>query len=440
MVAFARSVGAALFGVEARLVDIQVSLPGFGEHGTIRIVGMGDGALREGRERIRGAILHDGYPWPDGAVTVNLAPASARKEGPALDLPIALALLQAAGSLGRPDALGRTLCVGELTLDGRVRPVRGALAAAEAARRAGVVDALVPVRNAAEATAVPGLSVRAVETFSDAVGHLRGTLRLPSVEPVLWRPTSPADDEPDDAVAQVRGQPFAVRAAAIAAAGGHNLLLVGAPGAGKTLLARAIRGLLPPLSHEESLEVSRVHSAAGLLDGGLVSRRPYRAPHHTTSLAGLLGGGPIPRPGEVSLSHLGVLFLDELAEFPRPALEGLRQPIEDGEVVIGRAAGRARFPSEVVLVAAMNPCPCGWLGSGVRACRCPPGLAARYRGRVSGPLLDRFDLRVSVRPVDPAALLETKGPASGAAVASPPPPVVDRARIVAAVEAQAVRS
>jgi magnesium chelatase family protein len=402
VVAFARSLGAAVWGVEARLVDIQVSLPGTGEAGTFRIVGLGDGAVREGRDRIRGACLHAGYPWPQGAVTVNLAPASARKEGPALDLPIALALLEAAGSLGRCPALAKTLVLGELTLDGRVRPVPGALAAAEAARRHGVAEALVPSRNVAEAAAASGLVVRAVDDLAEAVAHLRGTVRRPRAEPAPWSPL-PASAE---GLRAVRGQPFAVRAALLAAAGGHSLLMTGAPGAGKTLLARALAGALPPLSAEEAVEVSKVHGAAGLLEAGLVRARPFRAPHHTTSVAGLLGGGSLPRPGEVSLAHLGVLFLDELAEFPRPSLEGLRQPIEDGEIVLGRAAGRARFPTEVLLVAAMNPCPCGWLGSGTQTCRCPPGLSARYRARVSGPLLDRFDLRVKVKPVDPAALLD----------------------------------
>ncbi|HVG94522.1 MAG TPA: YifB family Mg chelatase-like AAA ATPase [Planctomycetota bacterium] len=401
MAAFARSVGAALFGVDARIVDIQVFLRGAGETGSLRIVGMGDGALKEGGERIRGAFLHAGYPWPQGAVTVNLAPASARKEGPGLDLPITLALLQACGSLGRADVLARTLVLGELTLDGRVRPVRGALAAAEAARKVGMKEALVPVRNTAEAAAVPGLVVRGVESLDDAVGHLAGVLRLPAVPPTPWTPAR-CDAS---AYREVRGQASAVRAALLAAAGAHNLMLTGAPGAGKTLLARALRGLLPPLTRDEALEVTRIHSAAGIVEGGLVSDRPFRSPHHTTSLAGLVGGGAVPRPGEVSLAHLGVLFLDELAEFPRAVLEGLRQPIEDGEITVGRAAGRTRFPSEIVIVAAMNPCPCGWLGSGVRPCNCPSGLSARYRSRVSGPLLDRFDLRVSVKPVDAGALL-----------------------------------
>lgn len=398
--AFARSIGASLYGVDARLIDIQVSLPGCGESGVFRIVGMGDGALREGRERIRGAFLHAGYPWPEGMVTVNLAPASARKEGPALDLSIALALLDASGALGARDRLSRALCLGELTLDGRVRPVRGALACAEAAKRLGIDEALVPVANAPEAAAVPGIRVRPVASLEEAVAHLRGTIPIEASPPTEWFPADEATS------VEVRGQGAALRATLVAAAGGHNLLLSGSPGAGKTLLARTLERLLPPLSREEAMEVTRIHGAAGLIEGGLVSRRPFRSPHHTTSLAGLIGGGSVPRPGELSLAHLGVLFLDELVEFPRPTLEALRQPLEDGVVVIGRASGRARFPTETILVGAMNPCPCGWQGSGVRECKCPPPAAARYRARISGPLLDRFDIRIDVRPVAPEALLD----------------------------------
>ncbi len=407
MHAFARSLGAAVFGVDARLIDIQVSLPGSGETGIFRIVGMGDGALREGRERIRGAFLHAGYPWPHGVVTVNLAPASERKEGPALDLPIALALLDAWGALGARDRLSKALCLGELTLDGRLRPIRGALACIEAARRIGIDEALVPVENAAEAAAVPGVRVRPVASLEGAVAHLRGTVPIPAAPPTEWFPADEATS------VEVRGQRSALRATTVAAAGGHNLLLSGSPGAGKTLLARTLERLLPPLTREEAMEVTRIHGAAGLLEGGLVSRRPFRSPHHTTSLAGLIGGGSVPRPGELSLAHLGVLFLDELVEFPRATLEALRQPLEDGVVVIGRASGRARFPTETILVGAMNPCPCGWFGSDARKCNCTPALAARYRGRISGPLLDRFDIRYEVKPVSPEALLDANAGDSG---------------------------
>jgi magnesium chelatase family protein len=287
-----------------------------------------------------------------------------------------------------------------LTLDGRVRPVRGALACVEAARRLGVDEALVPAANAPEAAAVPGVRVRPVTSLEEAVAHLRGTIPIAAAPPTEWFPADEATS------VEVRGQGAALREALVAAAGGHNLLLTGSPGAGKTLLARTLERLLPPLSREEAMEVTRIHGAAGLHEGGLVSRRPFRSPHHTTSLAGLIGGGSVPRPGELSLAHLGVLFLDELVEFPRPTLEALRQPLEDGVVVIGRASGRARFPTETLLVGAMNPCPCGWQGSGVRACRCPPPAATRYRARISGPLLDRFDLRIEVKPVAPEALLD----------------------------------
>ncbi len=403
MPAFVRTTGAALLGADAVLVDVQVSVTLSSEGGerVFRIVGLPDSALREGRERIRAAVTHGGHPWPFHTVTVNLAPAEARKEGAGLDLPIALAILSAQGSLGPDPRLDGWLCLGELTLDGQVRPTRGVLAAVEAARRRGIRRALVHPDNALEAAAVGEVEVYPVGHLDAAAGHLGGWARLEPVPAQAWQPAPWAGQGP----CPVRGQPVAVRAARIAATGGHNLLLVGPPGAGKTLLARHLSDLMPPLTRTEAMEASRIHSAAGLLSGGLLGRRPFRAPHHTTSVAGLVGGGRVPKPGEVSLAHGGVLFLDEFPEFPRLALDALRQPIEDGEVTIGRAAGRAEFPARCLVVAAMNPCPCGWHGVPNR-CRCGVQSIERYQARVSGPLRDRFDLCVTVTPVDPAALLE----------------------------------
>ena len=399
---FARTSGAALFGARAETVDVQVSLEGSVEMGSpvFRIVGLPDSALREGRERIRNAVTHGGWAWPQRHVTVNLAPATSPKQGAALDLPIALAIMQAEGLLGPDSHASSWMCLGELTLDGDVRPVRGSIACAESARRAGIRMVMVPHENEREAAAVPGLSVVGVASLGDAVGHLTGTCPLEEVRVDPWTPAPP-----DPGVLRaVRGQPAAIRAAWIAATGGHNLLLSGPPGTGKTLLARLVAQILPPMSFEEALAASRIHSVAGLLEGGLLKRRPFRSPHHSTSTAGLVGGGRIPKPGEVSLAHNGVLFLDELPEFPRATLEALRQPIEDGRLVISRAAGQAELPADFVLVAACNPCPCGWRGVPNR-CRCRDDAVDRYQRRISGPLRDRFDLHVTLAPVNVTALL-----------------------------------
>jgi magnesium chelatase family protein len=390
----ARVDSATPWGIEARPVevevDVQTGLP------TIQIVGLPDAAVRESRERVRSALRNCGFDLPPRAVTVNLAPADLRKEGNHLDLAIALALLAAHGALDAATLEGR-LVIGELGLDGAVRPVRGALAVADAAQRAGCAQLLLPAANAAEAAALGAVPAHGVASLGDALGHLTGERPLGAAPPDRdWSPSA----EPAVDLADVRGQTVAKRALEIAAAGAHNLLLIGPPGAGKTLLARTLPGILPPLDRVEAVAVTKVHSlAADEPPSGLLRVRPFRAPHAGVSAAGLIGGGPLSRPGEVSLAHAGVLFLDELPEFRRDALEALRQPLEDGVVTIARARAAHLFPARFMLVAAMNPCPCGHLGDPRHPCRCPLPLIERYRARVSGPLLDRVDLHVEVPPV-----------------------------------------
>ncbi len=395
----ARVFSCAVVGLDGELVEVEVDISRGVEPKTT-VVGLPDMAVQESRERVRSAIRNSGLTYPiNSRVTVSLAPADLRKEGPSYDLPIATGILLANGQISA--AADDAVFIGELALNGDVRPVRGVLPMAMLAHRRGKVRAFVPVANAAEAALVAGLAVYPVESLSALASHLLGAIPIPLFVPgPLVIETPVAGSVPD--FRDVVGQEHAKRAIEVAAAGGHNLLMRGSPGSGKTLLAKALPSILPPMTDAEAIEVTRVYSVAGLLSAGsgLMRTRPFRSPHHTISNAGLVGGGSPPRPGEITLAHRGVLFLDELPEFDPRVLEVLRQPLEDRVVTISRARMSVTFPTNFSLVASMNPCRCGWLGDPIRECTCPPQQVSAYQRRISGPLLDRIDLFVDVPRVD----------------------------------------